>query len=348
MRPTGDHFYTTSAQEREAAIVAAGYVLEGIGFWVPVLPDPQRPTPLFRLANPNSGDHFYTTSAQERDGAIAGGDYVDEGVACHVFAAAGAGTTPLFRLFNDGNGDHFYTTSAQERDGAVAGAGYVNEGVACHVFAAAGAGTTPLFRLLNPNSGDHFYTTSAQERNNAVLNRLALLTTPPSVITINQMVESMQQTYSQIGILVEVGSRENLSRPSLANIQAGTAEQGELFANRDSVGVNDVAAYMVESALSSDGDVVNGFAPLGQPSAVISSIASRWTLAHEVGHSLNLNHISGEDTNCPVPGPTHCCNTPDFTRLMTGCGTRGIINPPPDLSADEVEIMDSRVQTVDL
>ncbi len=248
-------------------------------------------------------------------------------------------------------GDHFYTTSAQERDGAIADFGYASEGIACWVAVLpAPQGPTPLFRLFNPNTGDHFYTTSAAERNSAVLNPLALLVPPVGTIPINQMVQSMQQTYAQVNILVEVGSRQNLSLPNLANVQAGTAQQDQLFTNRDSVGVNDVVVYFVQTArraAAEGGGVVNGFAPLGQPSAVVSSIGSPWTMAHEVGHSLNLNHIAGEHTGCPPTGPPNCCNTPDFNRLMTGCGTWNIINPPPDLAADEVSTMDSRAQTVD-
>ncbi len=55
--------------------------------------------------------------------------------------------------------------------------------------------------------------------------------------------------------------------------------------------------------------------------AVVASYASRYTMAHEVGHVLGLNHVS------------------DNNRLMTGLGTDNITNPPPDLIASEVTTM---------
>ena len=93
---------------------------------------------------------------------------------------------------------------------------------------------------------------------------------------------------------------------------------------------DEVVVFFVGSVTDSDGSVLNGCAsfPDGKPGAVVASYGSRWTLAHEVGHVLDLIHISGE--NAPA------CTTPDFTRLMTGCGTGGITTDPPTLSSGEV------------
>lgn len=63
--------------------------------------------------------------------------------------------------------------------------------------------------------------------------------------------------------------------------------------------------------------------PAGRPGAVVASIASPWTLAHEVGHVLGLRHVN------------------DNNRLMTGGGTSNITNLPPDLVAPEVSTMQS-------
>jgi len=169
VRPIGDHFYTTSAPERDNAIANVGYVSESVACWVPVGAAPVGQVPFYRLFNEETGDHFYTTSAQERDEAIAFAGYVFEGVACDVFAGSTAGAVPLHRLYNPQNGDHFYTSSAAERDSAVSTFGYLSEGVAAWVPIAADATTTPLFRLLNLG-GDHFYTTSAPERDSAIAN----------------------------------------------------------------------------------------------------------------------------------------------------------------------------------
>src|SRR6266511_3744605 len=99
MRPVGDHFYTTSAPERDNAVANLGYINEGIACDV-LGAAGAGTTPLFRVFSPASGDHFYTTDVAERDNAVANLGYVDEGVACHVFAAPGAGTTSLFRAFS--------------------------------------------------------------------------------------------------------------------------------------------------------------------------------------------------------------------------------------------------------
>jgi len=168
-RGVGDHFYTTSAAERDNAIASFGYQSEGTACYV------------FDSQVIGNGEHFYTISPQERDNAIAKYGYEDEGTACYVFDSQQSGTVALYRLFSPNSGDHFYTTSAAERDNAIASFGYQSEGTACYVFDSQQSGTVAfyrlvkmqpvriaLYRLLNPNSGDHFYTTSAAERDNAV------------------------------------------------------------------------------------------------------------------------------------------------------------------------------------
>ena len=67
--------------------------------------------------------------------------------------------------------------------------------------------------------------------------------------------------------------------------------------------------------------------PDGRPGAVVTRGATRWTLAHEVGHVLGLTHV--EDN-----------------RLMTGNGTSNITNPPPDIIATESTTMDNSVLTI--
>ena len=129
-----DHFYTTSAQERDRAVARFGYRNEGTAAQVFASPR-YGATPLFRLWNPAVRDHFYTTSAEERDNAVAKYGYANEGVAAWVLASPRLGTTPLFRLWNPTIRDHFYTTSVEERNNAIVRFGYVSEGIACEVFA---------------------------------------------------------------------------------------------------------------------------------------------------------------------------------------------------------------------
>jgi hypothetical protein len=156
----------------------------------------------------------------------------------------------------------------------------------------------------------------------------------PTSFTIAQMVANMQQVYASRGITVQTASSENLNLPLLNDLNVGscagagsvTAEQTQLFANRNNVGSNDVAIYFVRSTVPA----LNGCAafPNGLPSAVVASVASRWTLGHEVGHVLDLNHVSNTD------------------RLMTGGGTWNITNPPADLIASEGSTMIASPLTV--
>jgi subtilase family serine protease len=152
-----DHFYTTSADERDNAVKIYGYRFEGIACNVFTVPQTGT-VPLHRLVKET---HFYTISDAERDNAVSNLGYVSEGEACFVYSAP-TGTVPLYRLVKVG---HFYTTSLPERDNAIATFGFLPEDNACHVFNTPQAGTVPLYRLLKGN--DYFYTTSVAERDNA-------------------------------------------------------------------------------------------------------------------------------------------------------------------------------------
>jgi uncharacterized protein with LGFP repeats len=150
--------------------------------------------------------------------------------------------------------------------------------------------------------------------------------TAPTRFSINTMISNMRLTYATAQIGVKYVSFENLSLPALNDIDVGscvmgaaTAEQQQLFANRNNAGSNDVVVYFVRTTQPP----YNGCAafPSGRPGAVVASGASQWTMAHEVGHVLSLAHVN------------------DNNRLMTGNGTDGITNPPPDVVASESSSM---------
>jgi len=160
-------------------------------------------------------------------------------------------------------------------------------------------------------------------------------------IPISTMVQSMRQVYHPAGFRVEVASTERLSRPSLVDLDlhcpgsidtcpcdggATSAEQNQLFANRNNVTGHDIVVYFVRSTTPA----LNGCAshPAGRPGVVVTSVASQWTLGHEVGHVLGLNHVANND------------------RLMTGLGTNNITNPPPDLIPTEIQTMTNSPLTV--
>jgi hypothetical protein len=182
---------------------------------------------------------------------------------------------------------------------------------------------------------------------------LKFLSPPP--VSVRTMLVAMRSVYETADLGVRVGSREDLSGPAFAtlvdvDIKDGcpgdqtTTEQDQLFANRAGAATDDVVLYFVRSTLPG----MNGCAahPSGQPGAVITNIASRWTPAHETGHVLGLSHISGEDGMTGPDGKPIGCSTPDYTRLMTGCSTSKITGTPT-IDTAEVSTMRSSSSTHD-
>ena len=150
-----------------------------------------------------------------------------------------------------------------------------------------------------------------------------ILTSP--TISIARMFQAMQQVYEAVGIRVHPVTTETLNLPALNDVDVGacsgtvTAEQTQLFGNRNNAWGSDVVVYFVRSTVPA----FNGCAtfPAGRPGAVVAQIASQWTMGHEIGHVLGLSHVN------------------DNNRLMTGNGTGNITNPPPDLIPTEVNTM---------
>jgi hypothetical protein len=163
-----------------------------------------------------------------------------------------------------------------------------------------------------------------------VVHLKSMLPITPAITTfIDTGFNNLQQLLSQFEIRVFRGTTEDLSGNTalahLVNVDVGdcrgdtTGEQEDLFANRNNVGDGDLVVYVVQAT----NPPLNGCAthPDERPGAVVAQGATQWTLAHEVGHVLDLDHVD------------------DNNRLMTGNGTAKITNPPPDLSGDEVGTM---------
>jgi hypothetical protein len=114
-----------------------------------------------------------------------------------------------------------------------------------------------------------------------------------------------------------------------------TAEQTLLYNNRDNVKDNEIVVYFV---LATSPRLLNGCAahPPGRPGVIVTSVASEWTLAHEVGHVLGLNH---PDDFAPRPKLL-------IDRLMTSGGTASITGVPRLLPC-EIQTMDVSQLTVD-
>jgi hypothetical protein len=140
------------------------------------------------------------------------------------------------------------------------------------------------------------------------------------------MLANLRQVYATANIAVDVRPRRVLDLPGFLDLPVGacltdlpTPEQELLFGLREGVGPNEVVAYFVHATRPP----LNGCAthPAGRPGAVIARDASVWSLAHEVGHVLGLDHVN------------------DSHHLMTGNGTDNIVNPPPILDAREAITM---------
>ncbi|RZI53804.1 MAG: hypothetical protein EOP16_00940 [Pseudonocardia sp.] len=159
-----------------------------------------------------------------------------------------------------------------------------------------------------------------------------ILTVPN--ISIEDMIVEMQRIYEAQGIRVQRVSTEALNLPILNDVDVGacrrgstTTEQNQLFANRASAGPLDIVVYFVRSTVPANRGCASH--PASRPGAVVAQGASRWTLAHEVGHVLGLRHVDDP------PPPDSSAPPALLDRLMTGRGTANITNPPPDVIATE-------------
>lgn len=150
----------------------------------------------------------------------------------------------------------------------------------------------------------------------------AKVVTPPTV-PLPTMFHRMREVYASCAVDVEWASEEILDLPELTVVEAGTcqatditAEQVEAFGHRNFVDEGDVVVYFVQST----DPPYNGCAahPEGRPGAIVTAIASEWTLGHEIGHLLGLRHVPNRRN-----------------RLMTTGGTHNVTDPPPDLDDSE-------------
>lgn len=127
-RWTGEHFYTSSTEERDTNI-GLGWTDEGVG-WIA----PRKGAVVYRLYNPyvTGGDHHYTTSIEERDACVeAGWRYEGEG----WMSADKDSGIPVYRQYNPyaTTGTHNYTRDKGEHDHLVS-VGWLDEGTAWYAL----------------------------------------------------------------------------------------------------------------------------------------------------------------------------------------------------------------------
>ena len=109
---TGEHFYTTSAAEKNAD-VKAGWTSEGIGW---VAPSSSK-TPIYRVFNSHAkgGDHYYTMSKFEASQLVKAGWKWDNG-GKPVFYSGGSQAVYVAYNPNAKSGSHNYTKNKAEQN----------------------------------------------------------------------------------------------------------------------------------------------------------------------------------------------------------------------------------------
>jgi len=145
---------------------------------------------------------------------------------------------------------------------------------------------------------------------------------PPVSHSAEAMLAEAQSIFGRYGVRIDVRGRRNVALPHLADLHVGdcgdriTEDQTELFADRGQALDSEIYLYFVRSTV----DAFNGCAghPDGRPGAVVISHATIWTLAHELGHVLSLEHNS------------------DDRYLMTVNGTASIVGSEPLLSRSDL------------
>jgi hypothetical protein len=168
----------------------------------------------------------------------------------------------------------------------------------------------------------------AMAASNTVRIHLKVFEEPP-LIRVEKMLANAKALLALHGIdLVEysretfAGTDTELSRFRTVVIDEAvpTDEQTDLFNIRGSAEPGDLVIYFVRTLVPAQAGCARH--PPDKPGAIVSAtFATEWTLAHQIGHVLGLEHVD------------------DVNRLMTRRSTDSVESTIPELADSEVAIM---------
>jgi hypothetical protein len=116
------------------------------------------------------------------------------------------------------------------------------------------------------------------------------------------LVDRAVEVFAEHGIRVQVDSSSvaadstaDLRNPEVGACNPGSlsSDQEKLFQTAGDVAEDHVVVFLVRST----SPPVRGCAahPPDRPGLVVSSLATEWTLAHELGHVMGLDHVFGQE-----------------------------------------------------
>lgn len=125
---TGEHLYTTDANEVRVLSANGVWVYEGIGWYAP-----SNGIPVYRLNNDGLQNHLYTTDTNEvRELTQKHGWKLDNNGNPLYYSG---GNINIYRLYNQGlNGQHHLTTDQNEYN-VLPSHGWIQEGIGLHAVA---------------------------------------------------------------------------------------------------------------------------------------------------------------------------------------------------------------------
>ena len=136
---------------------------------------------------------------------------------------------------------------------------------------------------------------------------LCLIILDPAPSGVSEMLALATEVFSHCRISINVVWTQHFCSPEFSKIAIGncltgqmTIEQLRLFEVREGAGARNIVIYFLEETIpASLGCAAH---PPGRPAIIITRLANRWTLAHELAHVLGLQHVAEQDNLMTTKG----------------------------------------------